>query len=57
MPIGMGRPNRNPRGPVSWAVPTGTCQAMRRVFKSMAVRVPKGGCTHGTPSLDNQIVV
>ena len=36
-----------PNGPSASAVPTGTCQTIWRVFTSMAVSVPCGGCRQG----------
>ncbi len=39
---------------MSCTVPTGTCQAMLRVFRSIALSVPNGGAWQGMPSADRK---
>jgi hypothetical protein len=52
MPIGIGRRVLMPSGPVSFTVPSGTCHTSFLVVRSMALIVPNGGSTQGTPSGD-----
>ncbi|MNV93252.1 hypothetical protein D3C71_1879210 [compost metagenome] len=52
MPSGIGMPVRMPSGPSSLTVPMERCQAILRVFRSMAVIMPNGGSVQGTPSCE-----